>query len=411
MNTKGQVVGTEDRWATESGGVATLRWESGSLAQVYSPHGRTAYSYVAGALTRIQTEDGGGATLGPGLIQTPSQTWRCQVEGAGRTITVGGARWRVDGSVDSGKQRVTDPAGAVTETRWERGLLAGWTDPAGGVTRVERSADRVTRLTSAAGSWSFAWAGSGAQAPLVGLNGAGSWSLAYDAVGNVKALTDPLGRLATWSLGGDGRLRSWGRGTPKRVWERDSAGRVTGLGEGGRVMLRRDSAGRLVGIGDGAGGEWRIVRAVDGRISELSDPGGARWLLTWDAVGRIVELSDPVGRITHLSRTATGIATVTIEGQSWQFGRDAAGRAITAEDPWGGAGPSVGTRSVGWSRLGAPTRPRSEFHEIRSATSSACMTAATTTAMILPFAGTLQVIRWRGHGGARRARGFGRAEP
>ena len=335
MNTKGQVVGTEDRWATATGDVATLRWEGGSLVQVSGPSGQTTYSYVAGALTRIQTGDGGVVNLAPGLIQTPAATWRCQVEGAGTNIEVGGSRWRVEGSREGGKQRVTDPAGGVTETRWDRGALTGWTDPGGGVTRVERSAGRVTLLSSAAGSWSFAWSGTGEQPQLTGLNGGGSWSLAYDAAGNVKALTDPLGRLATWSFGGDGLVRSWGRGSPKRVWERDSSGRVTGLGEGGRVGLRRDSAGRIVGVGDGAGGEWRLVRSVDGRISEVSDPGGARWLLTWDAVGRLVELSDPVGRITRVSRTAAGIATVTIEGQSWQFGRDSEGRATSAEDPWG----------------------------------------------------------------------------
>jgi len=347
LNAKGQVVGTEDRWETASGDTATLRWESGSLAQVYSPHGQTTYSYVAGALTRIQTGDGSVVTLAPGVIQTPAATWRCTVQNSGTSsgtgtgtntgtiIDVGGARWRVEGSADVGRQRVTDPAGGVTETRWEGGLLTGWTDPGGGITRLERSDGRVTRLTSAAGSWSFAWAGSGKQAQLVGLDGAGSWTMAYDSAGNRKALTDPLGRLATWSRGVDGLLRSWGRGSPKRVLERDSSGSVTGLSEGSHVALRRDSAGRIVAIGDGAGGEWRMVRGADGRISEVSDPGGARWRLTWDAVGRLAEVSDPVGQITRVSRNATGIATVTLEGQSWKFGRDASGRAVAAEDPWG----------------------------------------------------------------------------
>lgn len=335
VSARGLVLGTEERWEADSGQEVTLRWEEGALVSASGPRGTTRYAYTAGALTSLRTADGGTTTLSraDGRVQTPTGEWRCTVEGPGTTRIAGpGQVWTVAGTRASGTQRVTDPAGGVTETRWADGQLVGWTDPAGGVAAVTRAQGRVTSLSAPGGAWSFGWDADGR---FVRVDGASAWGLAYDAGGRLRQVTDGLGRIATYTTGLDGLPRAWGRGTPKRAVDRDDGGRITALSEGGRVAIRRDAAGRIVAVTDGAGGPWTLGRDADGRVTQVTDPGGGAWRLTWDAAGRVASLVDPIGRLAQLQRGPSGLVALTLEGQTWNFGRDAAGRPVSAEDPWG----------------------------------------------------------------------------
>lgn len=362
LSSRGIAVGEESIWQADGGSRLTLRWEEGALAAATGPHGTTRYGYTAGALTSVRTGDGAVYTVArsPGrtVVGTPAGEWRCTLDGPLDASIVGpGQSWRVEGAPSSGTQRVTDPAGRVTETRWSDGRLIGWTDPAGARTTLTRADGRVTGLAGPAGAWTFGWDGAGR---LLRVTGASAWSLSYDAAGRLRQLSDGLGRLATWSTGLDGLPRAWGRGSPKRSVDRDDAGRVVSLSEGGRILLQRDRDGHIVGVVDGAGGRWSLGRGADGRVTEITDPGGGQWLIGYDEVGRPASVGDPVGRTARLERGPAGVVGVTVEGQTWSVGRDAAGRAVAVVDPWGRRW------RVTRDALGRPTRvERPDQSEVR----------------------------------------------
>lgn len=330
---RGNVVGTEDRW-TADGAAATLRWESGHLASVETPRGLSRYGYATGALTSVRTADGGGAVLAPGRITVGQAEWRCDHDKDGTTVTVAGERWHVSGSAEGGQQRVTDPSGGVTVTRWADGLLIGWTDPAGGDTALTREPTSTSGGgivgVHGARDWSLSWRG----ASLASLRGADRWALRYDAAGDLTGETDAVGEMTPWDTA-DGLVRGWGSGADRRMVARDDEGQVSSITDGGRVSLSRDPAGRIVGVTNPGGGQWRLSRDGLGRVSEITDPGGAHWRIGWDAVGRVASVTDSAGRQTAWDREQAGIVSLRMDGQAWHFGRDVHGRVRTAEDPWG----------------------------------------------------------------------------
>lgn len=329
MDKTNHVIGTEDRWSG-GGETATYRWESGGLGSVETAHGLTRYTYTAGRLSAIQAADGSVVTLDAGVVTAAGIEWRCVVEAGATTLTAGPERWRVEGSRAIGEQRVVDPGGGVTASRWVDGRLVGWTDPGGAVTEVRWGDDgTMSGVTSAMGSWSMRWANSA----LTALSGGATWNLSYDAAGNLTQESDALTRLTPW-LTAEGAVLQWGAGAARRSLGRGASG-VTSITDGGRVNLKRDGNGRLIGVTDPAGGEWRLVRDGAGRVSEVADPAGAQWRIAWDAVGRVVGVTDSTGRESRWERTASGIVTFAVDGASWRFGRDPVGRVVTAEDPQG----------------------------------------------------------------------------
>ncbi|MSP55004.1 MAG: RHS repeat protein [Myxococcales bacterium] len=333
MDARGNVVGTEDRW-TADGATATLRWESGHLASAETPRGLTRYAYATGALSSVRTADGGGAVLSTGRIVVGAAEWQCDHDEQGTTVTVGGDRWHVAGSAASGQQRVTDPSGGVTVTRWEDGLLAGWTDPMGSDTALirESSSGASGGIVGVRGvrSWDLSWRGEA----LASISGADRWTLRSGSDGDLASQTDAVGEMTPWDSA-DGLVRGWGSGADRRLVARDDEGQVTSVTVGGRVSLSRDPAGRIVGVTNPGGGEWRLSRDGMGRVSQVTDPGGARWRIGWDVVGRVASVTDSSGRQTTWDREEAGIASVRMDGQAWHFGRDTHGRVRTAEDPWG----------------------------------------------------------------------------
>ncbi len=329
MDSTNHIAGTEDLWSG-SGEAADYRWEAGNLASVGSTRGLTRYTYTSGTLSGIATAEGGGATLAPGLIRANGVDWRCTTDRGVTVIDAGAEKWRVEGSRSAGEQRVVDPSGGVTASRWVEGRLIGWTHPGGGVTEVRWGDDHtLDTVSSASGTWSMRWA----NGALTALSGATTWTMAYDAAGNLTQQVDGLSRLTPW-LSAGGAVLQWGSGAGRRLLARGAQG-VSAITDGGRVTLARDADGRLIGATDPAGGEWRLVRDAAGHVTEVADPGGARWHLSWDAVGRIAAVTDPAGRESRWDRTPAGVMTFAVDGAAWQFGRDDRGRVTTAEDPQG----------------------------------------------------------------------------
>ena len=236
----GRGVGTEDLWSG-AGNNVVYRWENGNLASVSTRRGTTRYVYSSGTLRTVETADGSGAALSPGIVLADGVEWACKADPAGTTITAGTDRWRIEGSRAQGEQRVIDPMGSVTSTRWEDGRLLGWTAPNGGVTELGwTEARKLESVSSGGAEWTLRWDEPG----LSGLSGAGSWSLEHDALGNLTGQTDPTGRVTPWLPSG-GNVAQWGLGAGRRVVSRSALG-ITAFSDNGRVTLKRTSDDRLL---------------------------------------------------------------------------------------------------------------------------------------------------------------------
>ncbi len=207
--------------------------------------------------------------------------------------------------------------------------------------------------------------------------------LELDALGQVTARIDPLGRTTAFEYDGlgqragtvlpDGSRETVAYDPDGRFLSRtDASGRVTSYvyDDGGRLVQtnfpggtssRRsyDAAGRLASITDTEEQVTSYVRDATGRIVEIVDPIGGRTLVTWDASGNRTSETTPGGTTTtfeyddvnRLVRTvlpgcaeylqtydALGRVTSRTDpsGSTVRFTFDSDGRLIAVTDPLGG---------------------------------------------------------------------------
>ncbi|HEX3925999.1 MAG TPA: DUF6531 domain-containing protein, partial [Streptosporangiaceae bacterium] len=319
--------------------------EFGRLTSRTDPLDRTTtWSYDhAGNLTAITRPDGSQATA--------------QYNASGQPVVVtepGGATWRQDYDQAGNLTRVTGPGRRVTEYRFERGYLAGVTDPSGATTGVECDAAGLpVAVTSPDGAVTrYARDAFGRVTTITGPDGAAT-ALAWTTEGRLTTRAFPDGTVERFAHDGEGNLTAHvspaagmtkleyasfdqiaARTSPdgtRTEFGYDRALRLTEVRHGGLTWrYEYDPAGRLVAETDYNGAVVRYGHDAAAQLTSQVNAAGQQVTFAYDAVGNLAERRadgvvttfgyDPAGR---LARAANADAVIEIE-------RDAAGQ-VTAE--------------------------------------------------------------------------------
>lgn len=164
--------------------------------------------------------------------------------------------------------------------------------------------------------------------PIRKSNALGQESLIeYDAVGNVSAVVDPLGRRTTTSYNAFGQVESVQHvdGT-QELWEYDLLG---------RVIAQVDREGRTTRYTYDAAGNLIATMVPD--ETPLDDSDNPVYLTEYNLAGEVTAEIDPLGRRTEYSYDLAGRlkAIRFADGSTISYIYDAAGRRIAAEDELG----------------------------------------------------------------------------
>jgi len=278
-------------------------------------------------------------------------------------------------------EKVADVGGAeASMVRGDRGSLLGWVDPAGRRTRLSLDSFQLpSRMEAAGGAAVQIRRSLGGLLRQVDSAGHGSVNLRRDGRGLVRAVSsstgaaarvqrDERGRITAFqspgglslelSYGAGGRIEQLSDGHSKSVlrysqdgvllgWQgpwsetsiqRDSAGLLEGLRQGGvsRWSLRRDNEGQLRGVALGDGAERAVELHADGVPRAWQHLGGGVVKLNRDARGRVEGWSDELLGGGELSLDKWGRASqVRRGGGIWQLQRDRSGLAVGVIDPVG----------------------------------------------------------------------------
>ncbi|MCM3882391.1 DUF6531 domain-containing protein [Frankia sp. R82] len=319
----------------------------GALTSATDPLGAvTHYEYdVRGQLSAWTDPLGGRYELRHDEVGRPTAT----TDPRGRTTTVirtgGGAVQAWHGADGVGRRWWRDAAGRLVG----EGLI----DDAEPRTRFAYdAADRLIRATTTATA--------GSAGPDRGV------SLTYDVAGRLVARTTAAGRL-DWEYDADDRCVRLGQaGTPPvrqdydadgwlcsvehpalgvRRIERDADGRV-GIPD---RTVERDAAGRITRVVDG-GGELRFGYDAAGQLVTAEGPWGTQ-TLTWDLGGRLVaeDRGDPAGVIRSTYDAAGQLVERRLgTAGTTRYRYDAGGRRVAADGP-------AGATRYDWDALGRLT--------------------------------------------------------
>jgi YD repeat-containing protein len=288
-------------------GVVAVVDASGTRVRVLSDEDGlpTGLLWPEGSQSRfIWGEAGIEAIEGPGIaaLRVDRTNGLRVVDGVGgerlvraEALEGGGTRWLVRDGLGREVRSEKDAAG-----RWR-----SWTDPRGGLFRLEWLDNGLVVEQPSGGSWRVEF--DPTQRPLRITSPAGRvWSYAYDPEGRLVSWTDPAGRPATWRWGLDGRLveATFGPTRVRLAWNGD--GRLQALEDplGGLVRLAWDEQGRLVRVEDAAGVVYRVERDASGWISAIEGPNEATWSFGRDLLGNVDAVISPMGRQVRLTRGA-----------------------------------------------------------------------------------------------------------
>lgn len=302
---------------------------------LYDDEGRLrGMLWVDGSRVHIQRDDEGRVThiRGPGTWQ---QSYRWTESGVvvrdplGLPTTI---------SVKDESVAVTDPVGRSARMLYNDGQLAGWTDPRGMETRLERTASgRISAVDSPWGTWRLGWNSEGI-ASITDPGGA-RWGVERDTAGRVVAMRAPDGRSLRWDRDSKGRIDAVGRGgaTPVTL-ERDLDGRVVTITSprGAVTRLRRNANGEVASIMDAAGNETFLPKWTKGRPAQILTRRGALWSVVYDLLGRVRSVDGPRGRQVELSRNLAGLSTAIGEATLSRRTDGAITRVVDSTDAvWG----------------------------------------------------------------------------
>ncbi len=133
-------------------------------------------------------------------------------------------------------------------------------------------------------------------------------SYAYDALGRVIRVTDPLGHVTTKSYDGDGN--------PIAATDRD----------GNTTLYRYDADNELVGVTRADGTTVQYGYDGDGNQLTQTDGAGRTTSYAYDALDRLSSVTDPLGRTTAYGYDATGNRTSLVDpsGRTTSYAYDAA---------------------------------------------------------------------------------------
>ncbi|MEA2604011.1 MAG: hypothetical protein QOF89_5003 [Acidobacteriota bacterium] len=271
----------------------------------------------------------------------------------------------------------TDGRGHAWTTTYDGyGRVKEKKDPNGNVTRVQYDANGNATVTESFDSRDVLLARTTTtydelNRPKSQRNGTASHEAistrSYDAVGNLKSSTDPLGRTTAYQYDAAERLTEITDPAGNHVLHTlDNAGNTTTLttNEVGAVSAtvvetaRFDALSRMIEAHDGAGNttvyaydaHGNLLREIDpeGHLTvhtwdsqdhetSLTRPGGISLSRTYDATGRLTSLKDALGNTTSWSYDGLDRMTgVTYpDGTSESYRHDAAGNVTSYTDPRG----------------------------------------------------------------------------
>lgn len=228
-----------------------------------------------------------------------------------------------------------DPLGGVTGYAYDaRGNLRSETDALGHVAtyaydlRGNRTSETRTRTrgdgTTETLVTTFAYDDAGRLLATTAPDGSTTAS-EYDALGQVTATVDPLGRRTTFLYDELGRQ--------VRVEHPDGTADETDYDAEGRRLRTRDRAGRTTAY----------FYDAAGRLLRTRFPDGAEITQEYDAAGRLARTIDARGHATLYTYDAAGrrAAVTDALGNTTIFGYDDAGNATRVTDPRGAATLSI----------------------------------------------------------------------
>lgn len=167
----------------------------------------------------------------------------------------------------------------------------------------------------------------------------------YDAAGRLLSLEDPVGLVMTYRYDARGRLIELTRGAETMRWQRNAYGAVTQIELPGDVVWNfvYDDAHRLIEITDPQGYRQRFTMNAAGQPLEtyVLDLAGNRVMQStaeYDLAGRLVKLLDADSNATRYGYTAgarlTSVSTPL--GATSQTDYDVLGRVLSETDPLSG---------------------------------------------------------------------------
>jgi YD repeat-containing protein len=182
----------------------------------------------------------------------------------------------------------------------------------------------------------------------------------YFPDGQVKTITDPLGRVTAFTYDADGRLQTQtvAQGTPDQAvttYEYDAAGNVSAVNDpdyhptdpnSHRTEYHYDSMNRLELVHDALGHDTKFTFDLSGNVLTETDARGNVTTNTYDAFSRLSQVTGPdpdgLGPLTAPVTTYTYDLAGNLKqvldplNHATQYGYDARNRLISTTDALGG---------------------------------------------------------------------------
>lgn len=188
----------------------------------------------------------------------------------------------------------------------------------------------------------------------------------YGPSGRVAEVTLPTGAVRRYTSDSEGRVLELHEPTRSLRFERDGAGGVTVIDEGGAgPTLHRDAEGRVTMVESEAGDFWELARDAAGRVIEertfdgatlrarrdargdliAASEGGVSSTVARDSAGRPVEIRSPTGTVQRFAWSPAGrLAHAQVDDRRTSLRHDALGRLVvdTQDEHWArsACGPS-----------------------------------------------------------------------
>lgn len=238
-------------------------------------------------------------------------------------------------------ERIVDPLGNATATRYERGMPVAFTDARQQTARLEYDAQRrPTRMVDAVGGvWASTYDPYGRLLSETDPTGA-VWRYEYDAHGNLTRTLSPEGRSMLLAYDARGQLRSITNGLNQQVtFTYDAFGNVLSRTEAAGAVTRMayDAAGlHLSALTDPRGNTRRFEYDANDRLTRVLHPDGTARSYSYDCCAGVAEV-DEAGNRTTLRRDALMLLQEAQDalGRHTLLAYDAGGQLVKKVDALG----------------------------------------------------------------------------